>query len=45
MGVVGVGVKKPEMDVHLDQFSYARLGVKCGLKEKLNYKNLLKSAI
>jgi hypothetical protein len=41
-----VGIEKREMDVHLDQFSCARLGAKCGLKEKPNFsKNLLKSAI
>jgi hypothetical protein len=41
-----VGVKKREMDVHLDQFSCARLGAKRGLKENLNFsKNLLKLAI
>jgi hypothetical protein len=45
---VGVkwGLKSEERDVYLDQFSYARLGAKRGLKETLNFiKNLLKSAI
>jgi hypothetical protein len=41
-----VGIEKREMDIHLDQFSYTRLGAKRGLKENLNFtKNLLKSAI
>jgi hypothetical protein len=41
-----VRVEKRDMDVHLDQFSCARLGAKCKLKENLNFtKNLLKSAI
>lgn len=36
---VGVkwGVKTREMDVNLDQFSYAWLGVKCDLKYKPNF--------
>jgi hypothetical protein len=41
-----VRVEKQEMDVHLDQFSCARLGAKYGLKENLgSTKNLLKSVI
>jgi hypothetical protein len=41
-----VGAKKREMDVHLYQFSCARLGAKRGLKETFNFSEYpLKSAI
>jgi hypothetical protein len=41
-----VGAEKREMDVHLNQFSRARLGATRKLKETLDFsKNPLKSAI
>jgi hypothetical protein len=41
-----VGAEKQEMDVHLYQFSCARLGAKRGLKKTFNFsKNPLKSGI